>query len=351
MTIAAIRGAVKEKPAFAELHAQVEQCTKKEGSNGKPFWELRLRDASDALTLRVWSDSANVRVCESLEDADCVSVEGEFHLNGSFGLDARRWELRRLMPDERTALFEGSEAERAAVDEDYASVERAAAGLRDPRLRALAARFLETGGARFRRAAAARMNHHARRGGLVQHTAQMLRAAAALCDVYPALNRDLLLAGVLFHDCGKLWETCPPEEGFAIRPDPRGELMGHISIGVEVVNALWRELPKADWEGLAPASDDVRLHLIHLILSHHGALEFGSPVLPKTPEAIALHYIDNLDARLEMIAQAYAGGKEIAPGIFDRVRPLEVGPMRSLGIFDDSDSPQGKKFVPSDEVA
>jgi len=333
MTIAAIRGAVKDKAQFAELHAQVEQCTKKEGSNGKPFWELRLRDAADNLTLRVWSDSPNVRVCEELDDADCVAVEGEFYVNGAFGMDARRWELRRLMPDERATLFEGSEADRAKVDEDYAFIERTIAAVRDPRLRALGQRFFEASGARFRRAAAARVNHHARRGGLAQHTAQMMRAAMALCDVYGSLNRDLLAAGVLFHDCGKLWETCPPEEGFAIRPDLRGELMGHINIGVEVVNAMWRELPKADWDGLVPASDDVRLHLIHLILSHHGALEFGSPVLPKTPEAIALHYIDNLDARLEMILQAYATGKEVAPGVYDRVRPLEVGPIAPLPAF------------------
>jgi 3'-5' exoribonuclease len=109
--------------------------------------------------------------------------------------------------------------------------------------------------------------------------------------------------------------------------------MGHINIGVEVVNALWRDLPKTGWEELAPPSDEVRLHLIHLILSHHGALEFGSPVLPKTPEAIALHYIDNLDARLEMISQAYSAGKEVAPGVFDRVRALEVGPISPLGSF------------------
>ena len=332
-TIAALRAGSKEKALFAELHAQVEQCTKKEGSNGKPFWELRLRDATDALTLRVWSDSPNVKLCEVLGECEAVAVEGEFYVNGGFGLDARRWELRRLLPDERTALFGGGEAERARVEEDFQCLVRAVAAIADPRLRALGERFLETGGARLRRAAAARVNHHARRGGLVAHTAQIMRTALAVADAYPRLHRDLLVAGVLFHDCGKLWETCPPEEGFAIRPDLRGEMMGHINIGVEVVNALWRELPRAEWETLSPPSDEVRLHLIHLILSHHGALEFGSPVLPKTPEAIALHYIDNLDARLEMIFQGYATGVEVAPGLYDYVRPLGVSPVAPLDRF------------------
>jgi 3'-5' exoribonuclease len=282
----------------------------------------------------VWSDSPIVSVCESLGESDCVAVEGEFYQNGQFGLDARRWELRRLYPEEREALFGGNSEERARVEEDYEFLARTVATIRDPRLRALAERFLESCGTRLKRAAAAKVNHHARRGGLVQHTAQMMRSAEAICGVYPQLNRDLLVAGVLFHDCGKLWETCPPEEGFAIRPDLRGELMGHINIGVEIINALWRELDRGGWQDLAPASDDVRLHLIHLVLSHHGELQFGSPVMPKTPEAAALHYIDNLDARMEMFAQAYAAGQEIAPGILDRVRPLGSNPVRPLPTVD-----------------
>lgn len=336
MTIAAIRGGAKEKNLFAELHAQIEQCSKKEGSNGKPFWELRLRDASDSLTLRVWSDSPNRALCEELAEADCVAVEGEFYVNGSFGLDARRWELRRLYPEERVALFEGGEAERARADEEFAFIERTVAEIRDPRLRALAQRFLETMGARFRRAAAARFNHHARRGGLLAHTTQMLRTALAVAGAYPRLNRDLLVVGTLFHDVGKLWETCPPEEGFAIRSDLRGELMGHINIGVEIVNALWRDLPKDDWAELEPPSDDVRLHVIHLILSHHGELQYGSPIQPKTPEAAALHYIDNLDARLEMFFQGYANGQASGPGVYDFVRPLGVGPVEPLPPFAES---------------
>lgn len=330
MTISAIRELAANAPKFAELHAQVERCTKKEGSNGKPFWELRLRDAGGSLVLRVWSDSPNVPVCESLEDAACVAIEGEFYMNSAYGLDARRWELRRLHADEREALFAGSDEERAPVTEAMEFIGRTVASLEEPRLKALADRFLEMFGSRFQRAAAARVNHHARRGGLALHTAQMMRSAVAISGVYPSLNRDLLVTGVLFHDCGKLWETCPPEEGFAISQDVRGELMGHISIGVEVINTLWRELDRDAWKELQPSSDDVRLHLIHLVLSHHGELQFGSPIVPKTPEAIALHYIDNLDARLEMILAGYATGVETTPGIFEYVRSLGASPVRPL---------------------
>jgi 3'-5' exoribonuclease len=141
------------------------------------------------------------------------------------------------------------------------------------------------------------------------------------------LNRDLLLTGVLFHDCGKLWEMCPPEAGFGIPRELRCELLGHISIGIEVVNSLWRKLPLEDWKTLEPASEHVRLHLI---AAHLGELQFGSPVEPKTPEAIALNMVDNLDAKLEMLAMAYARQPEIAPGIHERVKSLNTSPVKPL---------------------
>jgi 3'-5' exoribonuclease len=121
--------------------------------------------------------------------------------------------------------------------------------------------------------------------------------------------------------------------------DERGELVGHISIGLELVNAFWRKLSAENaeaWKNLVPASEDVRLHLLHLIGAHHGEMEFGSPVAPKTPEAMALHYIDNLDARLEMFAGGYATARPLAPRIFDRVRPLPGNLVKSLEKFQQS---------------
>ncbi len=169
--------------------------------------------------------------------------------------------------------------------------------------------FLVENGDRFRRTAAARSFHHARRGGLVEHTSQMMRSACALTGVYKKLNRDLLVAGVLFHDSGKLWENHVPEDAFGIEHCERGELLGHINMGIEIVNSLWRQLKANDafaaWKAFVPSSESVRLHLLHLIASHHGEMAFGSPVVPKTPEACALHYIDNLDAKMEMVFHGY----------------------------------------------
>jgi len=225
---------------------------------------------------------------------------------------------------------------RAKQGADWEFIAQTIQTIADPRLRALCDAFLKEWGDRFRRTAAARNYHHARRGGLVEHTAQMMRVAKEIAPLYPELNLDLLLAGILFHDCGKLWENQMPENGFNMSYDERGELMGHISIGLELVNSLWRKISVDNaiaWKDLAPTSEDVRLHLLHLIGAHHGEPEFGSPVSPKTPEAMALHYIDNLDARLEMFAAGYTTAKPLAARIFDRVRPLPGNLVKSLDKF------------------
>src|SRR5947208_1915627 len=101
----------------------------------------------------------------------------------------------------------------------------------------------------------------------------MSRVAKEIAPVYPQLNTDLLIAGILFHDSGKLWENQFSETGFVMGYDERGELMGHISIGLELVNSIWRRVISenpGDWRQLLPSSEDVRLHLLHLIGAHHG---------------------------------------------------------------------------------
>jgi 3'-5' exoribonuclease len=331
-TISQIRAETRRGVLEARVHAQIEEIARRDASNGKPFWELRLRDAGDAMTLKAWSDSANFAACEHFQREMAVEVAGEFSLTG-FGLDARRWVLRPLGPDEAAELYEGDDSFRVSLQADFEMISKRIGDLSDPRLRALGESFLEEFGSRFRRAAAARHNHHAFRGGLLRHTAQMMHSADALCDAYLRLNRDLLLAGVLLHDCGKLWEMCPAEGAFVIQRELRGELLGHISIGIEVANTLWRKLSLDTWKTAIPPSEEVRLQLLHLIASHHGELQFGSPVEPKTPEAIALHFLDNLDARLEMIWSSYERQTEIAPGILERVRALNVSPVRSLPRF------------------
>jgi len=330
LTITELQEQVLGGTVSAGIHAQVEERIEKTTANGKPYLELRLRDADGSLVLRSWSDSATYEAVSALNRNDFVEVSGEFQQHEQFGLDSRRWELRQLDDAEAEALMN---PENPAADMDWNGLAESISAIRDPRLRQLGELFLAEHGSRFRRAAAARHNHHAERGGLLRHTAQMMRSARAIGSVYPDLNVDLLTAGVLFHDCGKLWETCPPDNGFTITRNLTGEMLGHITIGIELINHLWKQLPLEEWKELDPRSEEVRLHLLHLVAAHHGEYEFGSPVLPKTPEAVALHYVDNLDAKLEMIIKAGKVAAEVAPGIFDRVRPLPGTTVRSLEKF------------------
>jgi len=336
LTLIEVRRGAQNGAVLARVHVQVESAAPKLTREQQPYCELNLADACDRMTLRVWSDHPAYKACSALTTESFIELSGEFHRHSQYGLEARKWTVRPLTDQERNELLQGPADLRARQGADWEFIVQTTQAIVDPRLRTLCDGFLKEWGDRFRRTAAARNYHHARRGGLVEHTAQMMRTAKAIAPLYPELNVDLLIAGILFHDCGKLWENQLPESGFTMGYDERGELMGHISIGLELVNSLWRKLSAENvdaWKELTPASEDVRLHLLHLIGAHHGEAQFGSPVSPKTPEAMALHYIDNLDARLEMFAAGYTTAKPLAARIFDRVRPLPANLVTPLEKF------------------
>ena len=352
MTLREIRKAAQNGAVPARVHVQVESATPKLTREQQPYCELVLADACDRMTLRVWSDHPAYKACSALTTDNFVELSAEFHRHQQYGLEARKWTVRPLTDQEKNELLQGPADLRAKQNADWEFIEKTVHTITDPRLRGLCEAFLNEWGDRFRRTAAARNYHHARRGGLVEHTAQMMRVAKEIAPLYPQLNLDLLIAGALFHDSGKLWENALPENGFVMNYDERGELVGHISIGLELVNALWRKLSAENaeaWKNLAPASEDVRLHLLHLIGAHHGEKELGSPVFPKTPEAMTLHYIDNLDAKLEMFAAGYMTAKPLAARILDRVRPLPgnvlVKSLEKFQQFSDTKATAERKLL------
>ena len=327
------------------LHVQISNVAPKSTKDGKPYFEVHFVDHCERIVLRAWQDAPAFALCHAVETGHCVEINGEFNHHTAYGLDARRWHFRALDDLERAALMGGPKETRERQDADFQFILDTVQSLVDPRLRILCEMFLVENGERFRRTAAARSFHHARRGGLVEHTAQMMRSACAVAEVYGRLNRDLLVAGVLFHDSGKLWENHVAEDAFHIEHCERGELLGHINMGIEIVNSLWRQLKANDeflnWKALTPTSESVRLHLLHLIASHHGEMAFGSPVVPKTPEAHALHYIDNLDAKMEMVFNGYATAQQVAANIYDKVRPLTGYLIEPLKPFPPDADPSG----------
>ena len=342
LTLTEIRRATQNGAVSARAHVQVESASAKLTREGKPYCELVLADACDRMTLRVWSDHPAYKTCSDLPPNILSSSVATFGYTLNMDSKQTSGTVRPLTEQEKNELLQGPADLRAKQAADFDFIRQTVAELTDPRLRALAQMFVDEWGDRFRRAAAARNYHHARRGGLVEHTAQMMRVATKIAPLYPQLNLDLLVAGILFHDSGKVWENQFSETGFVMGYDELGELVGHISIGIELVNSLWQKLSVENveaWKGLVPASKDVRLHLLHLIGAHHREHEFGSPVVPKTPEAMALHYIDDLDSKLEMFAAGYTNAKPLADRIFDRVRPLPGNLVKSLEKFQQAASP------------
>lgn len=333
ITITQLRQIANQAPQPYRIHAQVESRLEKATSAGSPFYEVKLVDAGDSLLWRVFDNNPQFQEVARLARNAFLQLAGQW-TDGKYGVEPRQAQMRALSEDESATLLNGDPDLAARQQADFADITTFIGSIRDPRLLKLCSVFLERHGERFRRTGAARRNHHARRGGLVEHVAQMMRCAAAVAGVYPNLNRDLMIAGVLFHDCGKLWENVYAESGFTMPYNLTAEMLGHIPLGLELVNKLWREMmdtpAAAEWAQLEPASETVRLHLLHLIAAHHGTHEFGSPVLPKTPEAVALHHVDNIDAKLEMFRRAYETGKELGVGIIEKFVPWPVNIVAPL---------------------
>lgn len=150
------------------------------------------------------------------------------------------------------------------------------------------------------KAAAGVKTHHAYRGGLVEHIVNMLETAKRIRDLYPAVNFDVLLAGIFLHDLGKVREMSL-DNAFVYTDE--GQLLGHLIIGIEMLTEKIAEVEKLTNE---PFSEELALRLKHMIASHHGSYEHGAVRLPMTPEAIALHHLDNLDAKVHEFARTIA---------------------------------------------
>ena len=340
-SISQMKSVAAEQGAQGSLFVQLTQKLTKMTKAGKPYLELTFSDATDSITIKVWDNAPWNAACRALCEGAALAVTADWQ-SSQYGMEAAQMEFRPLAPQEEEVLLSGGAELAARHEADWQTIVQFVESMVDPRLKALSLALLSVHEGRFRRAAAARGMHHARRGGLVEHTAGVMRTADSICSAYPQVNRDLVLAGALFHDCGKMWETCCPEQGFGVEYSEMGELMGHISLGIEIVNSLWKSIctseQRNEWKSLQPGSEQVRLHLLHLIASHHGVLEFGSPVVPKTPEALVLHHADNIDAKMEMFRSAYETSASLAATIRERkfglggnaVLPLPVcSPMES----------------------
>ncbi len=332
-SIAELNQALATQPSVrAILHVQVEVCERRTTKGeGKPYYELGINDGSaPAMTMRIWSDHPAFTFCLGINSsADLkarahpfVAVEGTFS-KSNFGPESKDCVLRNLTAEEAAAALAGSPERAEKIEGLFNAMKEMVESFSDPLLKDLCVRLLATYGAQIKRAAAARGNHHARRGGLVEHTVMMMRGADALCAVYTHLDRSLLIAGALWHDIGKIVENQYEPDGFGMPFTVRSELYGHIAIGMQILGMLWRMMCEKQAEWVPGSREQFRIDCVaHMILSHHGEKAFGSPIEPAFPEAQVLHYLDQIDAKLEMMRGCYETAKPIGEMIFERTWPL-----------------------------
>jgi 3'-5' exoribonuclease len=257
---------------------------------GSLFLLLELRDRTGTTSARMWN--ATEAQFRTFDSGDFLRIKGKAQLfQGSMQILFTSFE--RVMPNQ-VALEEFLPRSEQDLGKMLERLKAFLRKLGNPHLRALAECFLmdETLLGNFSKAPAGVRNHHAYIGGLLEHVVTMMDGADRLAPLYPELNRDVLLMGVFLHDLGKVRELSY-ERVFGYSDE--GQLVGHIDLGVEMLNEKVKLVPDLTGE---PFPVELLLRLKHMIVSHHGTYEFGSPRLPMTPEAIALHCLDNFDAKL-----------------------------------------------------
>jgi 3'-5' exoribonuclease len=285
--------------------------------NGRPYLNLILMDRTGEIEARAWDNAA--RLADEVKAQDLLRVAGKVNL----------YQGRRQVVVEAAAKAQDSAAPldrfipTTVYDVNHLHAEMLAlfSTLEDPFARQLAQLTLEDKEVKPRilRAPAAKSVHHAYAGGLLEHSLSVCRILDKLASHYrayygPALSRDLLLLGGLFHDIGKIYELSLDR---AAEYTKEGQLVGHHVLGCELVDRMAGRI--------SGFPDELRLHVKHLILAHHGRLEYGSPKVPHTLEALIVHFVDDLDSKVNTLLEFMA--EDPLPGEWTAVNRLFERPF------------------------
>jgi 3'-5' exoribonuclease len=303
--------------------------------DGKPFYRVTFRDARRSVTTMIWSDGGWFDDCEQhWQPGQCYKLRVRY-LENQYGGQLELEKLRAIEESDRAAGFDPADFypssrfdPREMLAELLALAERE---IDDVPLRRLTVELLADHAEQLHSLAAAMYHHHAFRGGWLEHVLSVTRTAIYLADKYadaypemrPPLSKSLVVAGAILHDIGKLVELSQQPGGAEYTP--AGRLIGHIVLGRDLVRAKAATISELDAE--------MRLRLEHVILSHQGTPEWGSPVAPATPEALLVHFADDLDAKFQMFAAALS--TEPSPGqeqFTSKDNPLRRQVFRGLQI-------------------
>lgn len=296
----------------------------RETRTGSLYLHVVLMDKTGDVPSRMWNAPADI--LEKFENHSFVMVKGHAEVykdnmqvivDRIETVDSKDFDIGDFLP-----------CTPMDVPELFDNLIKAIEDLKDPYLKELLAKIFsdEEIADKFRRAPAAVSYHQPYIGGLIEHTLSILKAAYLLLQHYSNLDRDMVVAGVILHDIGKINEL---EYDRVIKYSDYGELVGHIVDSVIIVERFAQDIPQFPRELLN--------RLVHMLISHHGEREWGSPVLPKTPEAIFLHYLDNLDAKIEASTRAIADHNDPSSNWTEYNRMFERRFYKGVGKPDSAD--------------
>lgn len=285
--------------------------------NGKTFVRLTLKDGFSEITAMMFDTSA-----AALESVGIVkSSVADVYLAVSEYNGGKSFKVNEIRPAADKTLSAADFTKLPPVDLDVMYneiceiIKNASAGEINGSapISELALTILEANKKKFMFSSAAVSMHHDLKGGLLYHSYRMVKAADALCNIYDTLDRELLVCGAALHDIGKIWEYKTSEAGDA-EYTASGILLGHLYIGASLIKQYTK-----DDEGNEKYDNEKVKMLVHMILSHHGTHEFGAVTCPAIPEAFALHYIDNIDAKIYMCEDFY---ESLQPGEITDKKPF-----------------------------
>ena len=286
--------------------------------NGEPYLALTLGDRSGSLEAKAW-DNVNEMI-GAFEQDNVIKVKGLLNKYNN------RWQLTihklRRMEEAEIDFADYLPKTTKDIDELWRKLGGFVATMGNPHLKTLLEVFMADGdiAAAYKNAPAAKTLHHAFIGGLLDHVVSLFTLCDVTAENYPTVNRDLLFTGAFLHDIGKIHEISYARS-FAYTT--RGQLLGHMIIELEMLHA---KIAIVNQQLASPFPEELKTLVEHLIISHHGQYEFGSPKLPMFPEALMLHYLDDLDSKMESMRAHFEREAEVE-GVWTSYNPSLGRPL------------------------
>jgi 3'-5' exoribonuclease len=287
--------------------------------SGEPYLALTLGDRTGQLEAKMWDNVEDA--LDAFEQDDFIKIKGLLNkYKNRFQLTIHK--LRRL-GDSEIDFADYLPKTTKDIGELWQTLAGFVATFQNLCLKALVEAFMSDPdiAEAYRTAPAAKTLHHAYIGGLLDHVVSLFRSCDLMCQNYPQINRDLLLTGAFLHDIGKIHELAY-NRSFSYTT--RGQLLGHMVIELEMLHGKIDQVPNF------PA--ELKTLVEHLIISHHGQYEFGSPKLPMFPEALVLHYLDDLDSKMESM-RAHFAREVCSEGVWTGYNPSLARPLLNTAKF------------------